>query len=187
VTFEIVPEEGWYLKRLIFDGKEIENINPDGETFVSPPVTGFSTLQASFSKIENTESIPVFSAPWTFFHNGDVFCFGKVFSGLEPDERGLLISEELENPEDGVGDTVRVKSKYSANGEGYFGFQLVNKTTDYNKVVHIRPYVVYNGILNAGITKKINFSGGDIDGLTVKDSWLSKNRLNYADVKKYSY
>ncbi len=187
VTFYITPEQNWYVSGISFDGKEEINFDPDGGKFTAT-ITDYSTLYVSFSNIENTEKIPVFSTPWLFFHDKNIYYFGKVYSGLKPEETGVLISKELNEPIDGVGDTVRVKTKIQSSRKGYFAFELINSTGNYSQTVYIRPYAVYNGKMQVGITEKIDFSGNsDINGLTKKDTWFAKNHLNDTDVSEYTY
>ncbi|MBE7019943.1 MAG: DUF4962 domain-containing protein [Ruminococcaceae bacterium] len=185
MTFKIIPDDGYYISRVIFNGTEMTNLDPSEVTVYTKELPEKSTLEIIFGDyFENPDDINAFSTPYMFFYEKDAYYFGKVFTSLIPDEYGILWSRNPD-PVDKESDTKRVKSEYLPNLNGYFGIRLVNKTGDKNLKIYIRPYVVYNGILNSGECHYVDFE-------TVKDppdtstlsGWIEYNKLDNAGIMK---
>lgn len=188
MTFRIIPDEGWYISRVVFNGEEITNLDPSEAEVYTKALPPRSVLEVTFTDyLENTDYINAFSTPHMFFLDKDAYYFGKVFMGLIPDEFGILISENPD-PTDGEADTRRIKSVYLPELKGYFGIRLINSTGNRKLKIYLRPYIVYNGVLKAGECHYADFEKGDKPSeVSPLGRWLKDAELDNTGIIEYTY
>jgi len=188
ITFRIIPDEGWYISKVIFNGVEIKNLDPSEAEVYTEALPPNSILEVTFTDyLENTDYINAFSTPYMFFLDKDAYYFGKVFTGLIPDEYGILISENPD-PTDGEADTRRVKSVHLPEAKGYFGIRLINSTGNKNLKIYLRPYVIYNGILKAGDCHYADYeTTKEPPDTSTLSGWLEDAGLDNAGIVEYTY
>lgn len=181
---DIKPDEGWVLYRIIYNGEDEKEINPNGMIYKTPILSENAVIYVYFSEAEkNPETIKIYSNPEIITHGEDIYYFGKIYASFVPDEFGILLSEDAEVTEDDE----KITAKFSPDkNTGSFGFQLKNKTKDESLVVYLRPYAVYNGVMNLGETVKIDWDSvkGILDEKTV-NGFLENNGLNYSGIMDF--
>lgn len=181
---DIKPEAGWVLSRIIYNGEDEKEINPNGMVYKTPPLSENAVIYVYFSEAEtNPETIKIYSAPKIITHGEDIYYFGKVYASLVPDEFGILLSDNPEVTEEDE----KITAKFSPDkNTGSFGFQLKNKTKNESLVVYLRPYAVYNGVMNLGEIIKIDWDSvkGILDENSIQ-GWLENNGLNYSGIMDY--
>lgn len=181
---DIKPEDGWVISRIIYNGTDESDINPNGMTYETPSLSENSVIYVYFEEaMENPETIKIYSEPHIITYDEDVFYFGKLYADIVPDEFGILLSDipdvtaESENAE-------KIKARYQPEeNTGSFGFRLKNTTDDESLVIYLRPYAIYNGVTILGETIKVDWDS--IKGILNENSvqgFLENNGLNYSGI-----
>lgn len=140
VTFQIVPDEGYILDELLYNGTPVvENLN-----YTTPAVTADATLKATF---KTDETVPHTSSFTQTFPSGNgSISFAKLIQPAGDTytlkEYGVVYSRTVNLPERNKASCIALQGK-KINAKGQFGIEIKGSAVSLGELYYTRPYAVY--------------------------------------------
>lgn len=147
IEYQIVPDEGWYIKEIRYNGETVE-IN-SSDIFKTPPIEDNVCLDVEFAKITGEEELSVNTFNNVFEENGDTtVTIGEIMSkGLPVSEFGIIAGTENSDFRLSDADGIRIRKIPAQNigKTGYFGVMIKDYSHTLGNEYYTRAYAVING------------------------------------------
>ncbi len=136
VNYTITPNQRCYIENITYNGIPYKAFDSRKVTIQTDETS--DKFNIVFNKFNSLDPVLLVS-PFKYKDGDNIYLFLKLIAyGIEISEYGMVMSIKESNPD--VTNAIKVPFDKNMNSNGYYGYEVENKTGIENQPFYIRPY-----------------------------------------------